>query len=176
MQSFIYNNMCAHKLCTVSDFPYTWTHFHVSAISRHPHSARRQYNGTFTIKMKVKQSLNWSGQALRVPGVWDSLISIQSTHNSGKVSRTHRPPLPGRSYSWCSFLLVRPEGLCQWKIHLTPSGIEPATFQRSASANCSTILLHHIYTCNSKILLTTYNPNTLARRKYKSVTSSAPWL
>ena len=33
-------------------------------------------------------------------------ISIQSAHEGGKVvSPTHRPPLPPRRYSWCSFLL-----------------------------------------------------------------------
>jgi len=46
------------------------------------------------------------GHALRVPGVWGSHISRQSSHEGGTVvSITHRPSLPPRKYSWYSFLL-----------------------------------------------------------------------
>ena len=89
--------------------------------------------------IKVKQSHYRPGQALRVPEGWGSQISRQSAHEGGKVvSPTHRPPLPPREYFWYSFLLesestpgaiVRPEGLCQWKIPMTPSGMETATFR-----------------------------------------------
>jgi len=53
-----------------------------------------------------KKSLYRPGQALKFPGGWDSQIWRESAREGGKVvSRTHRPPLPPRKYSWYSFLL-----------------------------------------------------------------------
>jgi hypothetical protein len=86
----------------------------------------------------VKQSHYRPWQALRFPGGWGSQILRQSAHEGGKVvSSTHRPPLLQVIFLVLIYVggwvdpraIVRPEGLCQWKSPVTPSGIEPATFR-----------------------------------------------
>ena len=54
----------------------------------------------FGVKVKIKQSLYRPGQ--RVRGDGGSQMSRQAAHESGKVSPTHRSPLPtppSRKYS-----------------------------------------------------------------------------
>jgi hypothetical protein len=98
-----------------------------------------QDSGTSLIRYtKVKQFHYKPRQAHRVPGGWGSKISRQSAHEDSKfISLTHRPPLPPRNYSWCSFLLEAESTpghsavgrIMSIKFPVTPSGIELATFR-----------------------------------------------
>jgi hypothetical protein len=103
--------------------------------------------------VKVKLSRYRSGEALGVPGGWGSRISRQSAHEGGKVvSPTHRPSLPPPKEEYLVLISVRgwfdpratmqPEGLSHWKIPVTPSEIEPATFR--FVAQCLNQLRHRI--------------------------------
>jgi hypothetical protein len=86
---------------------------------------------------KVNQSHYRPWHAHRIPGGWGSQILRQSAHEGGKVVF----PTTGRLYPQEIFLLlisvrgwvknramVRPKE-CQWKIPVTPSGIDVATFR-----------------------------------------------
>jgi len=86
---------------------------------------------------KLNECMYGTVQAQRLPGGSRSQISRPSTYELAKiVNPNYRSLLPPRKYPWYSFLLdaesaprsiQRPEGLRQWKITVTPSGIEAAT-------------------------------------------------
>ena len=127
------------------------------------HPANLQHNFKCAVKAgKAIRVQVWTDR--KVSGGWGSQSSWQSAHEGGKAVRyIHRPSLPpisvrGRVDHRAT---QRPERLCQWKIRMTPSGIEPATFWHVAQ--CLNQLRNRVPLCkcsvpskNSRILKTTY--------------------
>jgi hypothetical protein len=97
---------------------------------------------------RVKLSHYRPGQPLRFPEGWGSHISRQSAYEGGKVVSLSTGRLypqgntPGDHVrSWADPRAIgRPERLYQWKIPMTPPGINqrPSSLYRSASTNCAT--------------------------------------
>jgi hypothetical protein len=118
-------------------------------------------------RVRVKQSHCRPWQALRVPGGWGSQSLRQSAHEGGKVvNLRHRPPLPKGNIP----VLISVRGwvdpraivrLCQWKIQMAPSGIDPETFRFVAQClkHCATACPYHEWSCR---FLRTVTPCWLA--------------
>ena len=94
-------------------------------------------------------------QAQMFPGGQGSQISIIGPLKCKVVTITHRPPSPPSPQpiflvlfsvrGWVDLrVIVRPEGLCQWKIQTTTLGIERVTFR--LIAQCLNQLRHVVPT------------------------------
>jgi hypothetical protein len=97
---------------------------------------------------EVKQSLYrpWGFQEVEVPGFpdsWHMEVVRLSAHHAGCLYPQEILLLHISIRGWVSpSATMWPEGLCRWKIAMTPSGVEPVTSWLVAQCpNCATVCL-----------------------------------
>jgi len=98
----------------------------------------------------------------RVPGSYGSHITWKWPRMMVRLSALHTKPFNHQEIflllisirGWVdSMFIVRSEGLCQWKISMTPSGIDPGTFQfvtqhlNHCATAVSVIVYVYVYLC-----------------------------
>jgi hypothetical protein len=97
----------------------------------------------------------WTG----LPGGWGCQISRQLAHEGDKVNPTHPAAITPQEIFLVLIsvrgrvnprAIVRPEGLCRWKIPVTPLGIKRTTFW--LVAQCLNQLRHSVPQCVSILI------------------------
>jgi hypothetical protein len=109
---------------------------------------------------------------------------MTTVQDGGKVvSLTHRLPLPLVLISvrgWVNpSAIVRPLGLCQWKIPMTPSGIEPTTWRFVAqflNHHATTRPVHWKVALFNKFSISMWAPVRLQRTDFSPLTRYMPGL
>jgi hypothetical protein len=108
-----------------------------------------------------KHTIYRHGKAITVSGGWGSQTSRKSAHECGNVvSPTHRPLFLVliSVRDWVNLrATVWPEVVRQWKIPVTPSGIELANLR--LVAQCPSQLRHRVHNLLSRIITEIYSRN-----------------
>jgi len=108
----------------------------------------------FIVKVKQSHYRPWGFQEVVAPRFQDNrhMKVVRSALRTGRLYPEETFLVLISVRSWVNpRAIVRPEGLCQWKNLMTPSGIESATFR--LVAQCLNELRHRVPRCSHCIVM-----------------------